>query len=269
MYVSHWLLEMHLLQKDPWLPLKDCLHKAVPSVFDFCPHFPNHDEFSGRFAFEWKWVVLIGSEASVVPSLLETSNMPPTRRWPMGKSNNCESRHLRARIWRLMWVVPLVSGASQVAVCWTSFQSYNRQEGENVLKVSFLCPILPHLLLHHCGVKWWWVSLGGDGHCVHDVCNESGRFSGAAVVGVGVDGGVGVVDGGVGVGGVDGVDGGVGVDSGVDGVDGDWCLSLDRRPQLLHRALQILHLNMHGEILDVREWCWFSKQVVTTVDSWW
>jgi len=28
----------------------ECVHKAVPSDFDFCRQFPNHDEFSGRIA---------------------------------------------------------------------------------------------------------------------------------------------------------------------------------------------------------------------------
>ena len=41
-----------------------------------------------------------------------------------------------------------------------------------------------------------------------------------------------------------------GVVDGADSVGGDWCLSLDRRPQLLHRALQLLHLQLRCQIMD-------------------
>ena len=153
-----------------------------------------------------------------------------------------------------MWVVPLVSGASRrVARCWTSFQSYNRREGERTCWKShfFATPESPHLLLHHCELAV--VSVNSNGDQFQLVVMDAAFMTFVMKVEdflmllwhcwrwwtTG--------------GGIDSV-------SGVDCVDGDWCLSLDRRPQLLHRALQILHLKLHCEILDVRAWCWFSKQ---------
>ena len=85
-----------------------------------------------------------------------------------------------------------------------------------MLKVSFLCPISPIFFFIT-------VVSNGDGFplVVMDTAfltfvmkvEDFLVLMRAAVVGVGVDGGVG--------GGVGGVDGGVGVDSGFDGVDGD------------------------------------------------
>ena len=66
---------------------------------------------------EWFWL----GARQVLSQICWTSNIPPRLRWPMGKSNNCEISS--------EWVVPLVvSRASQLAGCWTSFQSYNRKK---------------------------------------------------------------------------------------------------------------------------------------------
>ena len=236
--------------KHPWLSSQGC----PLSSFNFCCHFPNHDEFSGRFAWVvflcWKWVVLmLGGRRVFSQICCWTSNIPPMwRKVADGKVKQLWDKQWKwtsscftfcTLIWRLMWVVPLlvVSGASQVAVCWTSFQSYNSLQGGERTRWKSHFFAAPHH--HHCELSVVSVNSNGDGLLlVMDTAFVGKVKVFLVLMQVAVVGVVGVVDGGV---------VGVGVDN--VGVD-NWHLSLDRRPQLLHRALQLLHLKLSCQLMD-------------------
>ena len=189
-----------------------------------------------------EWFFSAGNEwfslgaRQVLSQICWTSNIPPRWRWPMGNSNNCgissdsgPGGHLTASqplIWRLMWVVPLVvSRASQVAGYWTSFQSYNRKKArERVESLISLPP--PILIITVLSV----VSVNGDGLLL--VMDTALMTFVVKVFWVLMRVAV------------------VRVDDVVDGGVSNWYLSLDGRPQLLHRALQLLHLQLRCQIMD-------------------
>ena len=102
-----------------------------------------------------------------------TSNIPPMwRKVADGKVKQLWDKQWKwtsscftfcTLIWRLMWVVPLlvVSGASQVAVCWTSFQSYNSLQGGERTRWKSHFFAAPHH--HHCELSVVSVNSNGDG----------------------------------------------------------------------------------------------------------